>query len=440
MTSEIAVANERTHQDAEEAKGPECDSDRAPPYDSTMTVEPILQPAAGPVVTTSDTVSFMPTDIQVMSMYSSNNKSTNMIDNSRINYLPIKLRCGVIAMIRTNVMVCCPSVLQCLNKDLLQCLEIMPVSVRALILRTRIWVNLSYSYGPRDNLRLLKHTTAHHHDAWLLWARDRPDKVWGIEIYDCRDYQRMRLHWNGAGLICHELCHLIHQFALQDGLRNAKVLQAYLAAKHSGLYDKTLRRDWAGLDCDWDLAYAMVDHKEFFAELSVAYLSDTYQHLEKGDSSMMESCSPPYLEHNVVKRIKERKLQMTIPEAKGSVRGIPNRQLSHYSTNVDDDEDGRESAVSIKNPFLQFLHCLFKLCRPASNKTNPLKRIHPPCNKFYPFTRGQLRGHDAQTYDVVRELWREIELWEDPKDDLLCGKGLGGLFAPLMSLSKFQSS
>ena len=92
-------------------------------------------------------------------------------------------------------------------------------------------------------------------------ARDRTDKVGGIEIYDVRDYQQMRCHWNGAGLIIHELCHLIHQHCLFDGLFNGKVVQAYEMAKKSGLYDTTLRRDWAFLECESDLAYAMIDHK-----------------------------------------------------------------------------------------------------------------------------------------------------------------------------------
>ena len=131
------------------------------PCDSEMGGEQVQRTAV------NDTVSFMPTDIKVM--YSKAANYEDMIDNSRINYVPIKLRCGVVAMCRTNVLTCCPSVLQCLNKDILQCLEIMPCAVHALILRTRIWVNLSYSYGPKGNPRLLCHTTAHHHDAWLLW-------------------------------------------------------------------------------------------------------------------------------------------------------------------------------------------------------------------------------------------------------------------------------
>jgi hypothetical protein len=78
----------------------------------------------------------------------------------------------------------------------------------------------------------------------------------GIEIYSCIDYRRMRLHWNGCGLIMHELCHLIHQQVLPGGLENADVVDAYTSARNLGIYDTVLRRDWAGKDLDCDLAYA----------------------------------------------------------------------------------------------------------------------------------------------------------------------------------------
>ena len=94
----------------------------------------------------------------------------NKIDNSQLTYVAINLRCGVKLMCRPDVLTCCRSVLYDIREDLSQCFEIFPSSVHALIRRTRIWVNLSFLYGPRDNLRILRHSTAHHHEAWLLWC------------------------------------------------------------------------------------------------------------------------------------------------------------------------------------------------------------------------------------------------------------------------------
>jgi hypothetical protein len=61
----------------------------------------------------------------------------------------------------------------------------------------------------------------------------------------------MRLHWNGCGLLLHELSHLIHQFCL--GLDDPRVQRLYEQAEKSGAYDQTLRRDWAGMEEDYDM-------------------------------------------------------------------------------------------------------------------------------------------------------------------------------------------
>lgn len=378
----------------------------------------------------SDTVSFMPTDIKVM--HTMHHASyAKMIDNRFINYVAIKLRCGVVAMCRTNVLTTCSSVLKSLNEDLAMCLEILPPSVHSLIRRIRVWVNLSYSYGAHDDPRLLKHTTAHHHHEWLIWARDRPDKVNSIEIYDCRDYVHMRMHWNGPGLILHELCHLVHQHCLENGLANLRVLQTYVAAKNhpNAIYDNTLRRDWAGLECEKDLAYAMVDHKEFFAEMSVTYLCDNYPELDEQDKTCMERCSPPCLHPAVVQRLRQRRGSMTVAEAKNKFHEeIPQRKLSHCSSSTVEKE---EESCSMK-----IFHFLLRCCKPKVDVIPPTKM--PYCNKFYPFTRGQLKHHDIDTYRVMCELWREIELWDDPLDDRLCGRGFSWRI-PFFKYNNFQS-
>ena len=91
------------------------------------------------------------------------------IDNSRNLYIPLRLLCGVQVMCRPEVLRSCPAILQYLNCDLVQCFKILPVSVRALVRRTRIWVNLTYCYGRCDHPEHTNHTTAHHHEAWLIW-------------------------------------------------------------------------------------------------------------------------------------------------------------------------------------------------------------------------------------------------------------------------------
>lgn len=94
---------------------------------------------------------------------------TEFIDNSKRIYIPHKLKCGVTIQVGEGVLEECPSVLEDLNHDLMECLLVLPFSVRGLVRRTKIWLNRCYEYGPVDNPKSVKHTTAHHFSGWLLW-------------------------------------------------------------------------------------------------------------------------------------------------------------------------------------------------------------------------------------------------------------------------------
>jgi hypothetical protein len=100
---------------------------------------------------------------------SSSPPSLVLIDNSRNVYIPVHLQCGVQVMCRTDVLFVCPLILRDLNTDLRQALEILPTSVHALVRRTHVWVNHTYAYGPQHEPIVMNHSTAHHHEGWLLW-------------------------------------------------------------------------------------------------------------------------------------------------------------------------------------------------------------------------------------------------------------------------------
>lgn len=218
----------------------------------------------------------------------------------------------------------------------------------------------------------------------------------------------MRLHWNGCGLLLHEYCHLIHQFALRDGLNNPVIPKAYALAQLSGLYDNVRRRDWAGQDEDFDLAYAMVDYKEFFAELSVAYWSQGYEELDQCDENRIMECSPPFLEPTVIERIQASR-QVSSPHEDGR------RLLT----------SGRESVPN--GPIVMFSPFLGH-------------RKLPHSNKFYPFTRGQLRRYDPASYETIRSLWDEIAQWEDGDDKTPCCKTNGCWTSPFARKQVFADT
>lgn len=165
----------------------------------------------------------------------------DLIDNRSITYFPYKLKCGVVLHVSGDVFHHCPEVFSALEHDISDCLSILPRSIHKLIRRTRVWLNMSYAYGSIHHPKVLNHSTTHHCEKWLACVNDNPQKCHGIEIYNCFEYLSNRLHWNGCGLILHELCHIVHQLVLTNGLHNGKVQDMYDAAMASGKYEEVFR-------------------------------------------------------------------------------------------------------------------------------------------------------------------------------------------------------
>jgi hypothetical protein len=201
-------------------------------------------------------------------------------------------------------------------------------------------------------------------------VRDLPEKEASVEIYNSVEYTSLRLHYNGCGLMLHELCHIIHQKTLPGGLSNAMVIEMHRIAKESGKYKRVLRRDWAFKETDTDVAYCTLNHKEFFAEMSVSFLSDFYHDVDGTGTVVMAKCSPPFVAPVIVERIRKQQLLQ--------------------QTNIQN--NGGNVVVS----------------RMTKNG-----RGLPHCNKFFPFTKGQLRRYDPRVYKCFVKLWEYIEGWED---------------------------
>lgn len=341
-----------------------------------------------------------------------------LIDNTTLVYIPIRLASGNQVYCAPDVLSNCPMILRSVQADLLHILRILPWSVHALVKRTNIWINASYSYGSRDDPKVLRHSAAHHQSGWLVeCARDRPEKAQGIEIYSCFDFERMRLHWNGCGLLLHEMCHLIHQNCL--GLDCPKVQELYTKATLSGKYERVLRRDWAGKPKDYDMAYAMIDLKEFFAEMSVTYLSNGYHELDHADKTILEESCPPLLEPTALTRV-----------------------LQQYGIEKDPYQGDMQDECSLLASLLAKHRSMLVGARPKIRMANPIWQeaavgrgcrdvVH--CNKFYPFTRGQLRHHDPELLQAMHELWNEIAMFDDPlQDQRSC------CFTVLKQLSSFR--
>lgn len=181
----------------------------------------------------------------------------------------------------------------------------------------------------------------------------------------------MRWHWNGCGLILHELCHLLHQYCL--GLDCPEIIDAWNRCCANPLYHQVLRRDWAGLSTgDTDMAYGLINAKEWFAELSVAYLSRGYPDLDNRAPLSMDESSPPILSNGVLARLQQ-------------------RQRQQKQTN------GMDSTTTLMQQNM-------------SQRRHPKRTPH--CNKFYPFTNQQLQQWDPETYRLMGTLWGRIADWQ----------------------------
>lgn len=127
--------------------------------------------------------------------------------------------------------------------------------------------------------------------------------------------------------------------------------------------------DWALKDVDTDMAYCIINHKEFFAEISVSYLADSYHDFDGAGTTIMAKCSPPFVSPAVIERIQQQTLQDS------------------------------QSSCSSKCRVMPRIDCM----------------VLPHCSKFFPFTKGQLRRYDPRVFKCFVKIWQYIEGWEDPE-------------------------
>ena len=151
-------------------------------------------------------------------------------------------------------------------------------------------------------------------------------------------------------------------------------------------------------------AYAMVDQKEFFAEMSVTFLSNGYRKLDKADMTM-ESCSPPLLQPSVSDRVLKRHGIFDDPYESSEKESMTCSFLALSSSLLSTNKKHPRPKLRIVDPHFQAT-AISRSC---------LDVVH--CNKFYPFTRGQLKHHDPDLFSAMQGIWRTIATWDDPEED-----------------------
>ncbi len=136
------------------------------------------------------------------------------------------------------------------------------------------------------------HRAEYHPDAkWLKDNGRDPAMGKGVEFTNTAVFEEDTLRMPNFTL--HELAHGYHDRELDHGSQNPEIKAAYEKAKASKSYDQVERRDANG-KTRIDVAYAMTNPAEYFAEATEAYFSTndfypyTREELKKHDPVMYE--------------------------------------------------------------------------------------------------------------------------------------------------------
>ena len=136
-----------------------------------------------------------------------------------------------------------------------EAIEVVPPGAVSALRKVRIWVE--WSRRPDAGAEF------HVSRRWLEQNGYNPAKAGGIEISNSLNF----VSWSRAEQPCmvlHELAHAYHFLVL--GEKNPEIAAAYRQAVESGSYESV---DYAG--GGKRRAYALVNEKEYFAEISEAY-------------------------------------------------------------------------------------------------------------------------------------------------------------------------
>lgn len=133
---------------------------------------------------------------------------------------------------------------------------------RAAVVKLRevpLWVSPEYSNAP-------PRAEYHPEAGWLREHGRDPAMAKGVEFTNVRIFEtetkRMPV------FVLHELAHAYHDRVL--GFNEPRIIAAYEKAKAGGTYDKVERHDARGR-VSVERAYAMTNHREYFAETTEAF-------------------------------------------------------------------------------------------------------------------------------------------------------------------------
>jgi len=151
--------------------------------------------------------------------------------------------------------------LQLLAAQLEYIVRVVPSPARAHLQKVPLWISPEYAGTPPR--------AEYHPDAgWLREHGRNPAMAKAVEFTNVRIFEAETRRMPAFAL--HELAHAYHDQVL--GFEEPRLKAAYQKAKASGKYDRVSRRDAQGR-ASIGRAYALTDHKEFFAEMTEAFFA-----------------------------------------------------------------------------------------------------------------------------------------------------------------------
>lgn len=154
--------------------------------------------------------------------------------------------------------------LELLKKMLDEIVRELPAPAVAELRKVPLYFSPAYKQG--------KSGAEFHPDAAWLRSNGRDPAMAGcVEFSGVANFEAEMKRMPNFAL--HELAHAYHFRVLKDGFGNAEIKAAYERAKADGKYDRVERRRGNGKPNTFELAYAMTNPMEYFAEATEAFFS-----------------------------------------------------------------------------------------------------------------------------------------------------------------------
>lgn len=153
--------------------------------------------------------------------------------------------------------------LKLLDVQLEEIIRMVPAKAVAELKKVPLWFSPEYPATP-------PRAEYHPGAGWLRDNQRDPDMAKGVEFSNVRIFEAEARRMPNFAL--HELSHAYHDRVLPNGFGNAELKVAYDSVKRSGKYDRVERQDSEGRK-RLDVAYALTNPQEYFAESSEAYFT-----------------------------------------------------------------------------------------------------------------------------------------------------------------------